>query len=220
MKNNFAVPLFASLLICTCQTSMAAIVLSFSPSTGVNSLTNNATNQVISLYGYSTTGAITNVLGMNLQVVMTGPVGLKFMGPSSINGFTFTGISSVWDTPGFGPSVSGGIGGTTGGTLGVSDSIFTNVVTVSGNVGAPSLLGRFNIDTTGVFNSAATLSIDPGVNSFFLLDDASQEFISASHAFEIGGVAAVPEPCTTLLFGVCGVAFVARKLRRKTAVAA
>jgi hypothetical protein len=215
MKTGIAFLLFFCLGIGSSEKALGAIVLSISQS----SLANNSTNQFISLFGYSNTGAINNVLGMNLEVAISGPPGLKFMGPSAASGITYTGISSIWENP-FPASTSGGIGNSTGGTTGVADFTFSNLTAVSGNILAPSLLARFNIDTTGVSNSSATLSIIAGANSFFLLDTAEQVSFSTSQPFQIGAAAAVPEPATTLLFAVGGVALTVRRLRRKTATLA
>jgi hypothetical protein len=198
----------------------AAIILSIGPSTGVNSLANNSTGQFINLFAYSDTGALSNVLGISLEVQIVGPGGV-FPGPAAPppgGGITFTGIG-IWN--GFSPVATGSLTGVNG--VAAANDSGGNFLAISGNSLAPSLIGRFNIDTTGVFNQTAQIQVinRSSNNSFVFLGDFSQPAISLNASYEIGNASAVPEPssvaCLAILAAVGGV----RRFRKKSlAVAA
>lgn len=189
-------------------TASADVILSISPSTGVNSLAGNSTGQTIELFGYSNSGVITDVLGINMDVQIVGTGGVFEAGPSP-GGIQFTGISSIWDAAGFSAVPSGTLSGT-GGTVAVADDDFANFTTISGSSLTPSLLGRFKLNTTGVSGTSATLNVVAGGSSFVFTNSGSVS-ISMSAPYQ---VAAVPEPSSLALVGFLGMGLVGYRRRR------
>lgn len=194
------------------ESARADLILSISPSTGANSLAGNSTGQTIDLFGYSNTGALNNVLGIDFGVQILGAGGV-FEGPAAPpspgGGITFTGISSIWDAAGFTAIPSGSLSGVNG-AVGLTDDDFANFTSISGNSLSPSFLGRFNIDTTGISGTSATLDIVAG--GFVLTDGGSSIPITPLAApYQ---VAAVPEPSSLALVGFLGMGLVGYRRRR------
>ncbi|TWU35367.1 hypothetical protein Q31b_54630 [Novipirellula aureliae] len=215
MRNIMCVLTMAFAVAGYVESANAAIILSVSPSTGANSLANNSTGQTIDLFGYSDTGALTDVLGINLAVQIVGPGGV-FEGPagppSPGGGITFTGISSIWDAAGFNAVASGSLSGING-AIGVTDDDFADATTISGDALSPSYLGRFNIDTTGVVDQFATLEIVAGGSSFVFVGAGTNIPVALSAPYQ---VTAIPEPAS---FAICGLVAGGLCLRRRRAVA-
>jgi hypothetical protein len=210
MRNIFRCLVVCLVFLIAAPSTPAAVVLS----TGVNNLANNSTNQQISLFGYST-DPLNNVVGMDLAVQFVGAG--TFMNP----GITYTSVGSVWNTGGFVGDITGILPGGVNGVTSILSQFPLTPLAISTSSGSPTLLGRFNINTTGVFNVASKIQIVGGGASQFSLDDFTTiSFDTTDLNFVVGTPVPVPEPSTMLFFGVGGVAFVVRRLRRKTAVVA